>query len=371
MMKSLFSAYNLSGLTLKNRLVMAPMTRSRAQDTVPSEITALYYKQRAGAGLIISEGSQISTQAVGYLFTPGIHSKEQVQGWKKVTEAVHEEGGKIFCQLWHVGRISHTSLHQDGASPVSSSNIRAKKTTSFTYDDEGKPAHLAASRPRALTTDEVKATAEDFARAALNAIEAGFDGVEIHGANGYLIEQFINGGINDRSDEYTGKTVEGRIRFALEVVDAVVAAIGNERVGIRLSPFNRIFDMPDFEGEEDTWLTLARELSKKNLAYVHISNRKAIISGEAGLSFLKRFRDAYDGTLILAGEYTQAEADHDLQEGLSDLVAFGRPFISNPDLAERMKNNWPITPPNPATFYGGGEYGYTDYPAYELGVSAE
>lgn len=365
MMKSLFSEYDLSGLTLKNRVVMAPMTRSRAQNTVANEATALYYKQRAGAALIISEGSQISTQAVGYLFTPGIHRSEHIQGWKKVTEAVHEEGGKIFCQLWHVGRISHTSLHEGGAPPVSSSNIRAKKTTAFAYDDQGKPAHLAASRPRALSTDEVKATVSDFVQAARNAIEAGFDGVEIHGANGYLIEQFINGGINNRNDEYNGQTLEGRMRFALDVVDAVVAQIGNSRVGIRLSPFNRVFDMPAFEGEAETWLALADELSKRDLAYVHISNRKAIISGDAGPSFLKRFRDAYKGTLILAGEYTQAEGQRDLEEGLCDLVAFGRPFISNPDLVKRLKNAWPLTPPNPSTFYGGGEYGYTDYPTYE------
>ena len=364
-MTKLFSEFNLSGLNLKNRVVMAPMTRSRAADTVADELTALYYKQRAGAGLIVSEGSQISTQGVGYLFTPGVHSAEQVQGWKKTTEAVHQAGGKIFAQLWHVGRISHTSLHEGGAAPVSSSNKLAKNTTSFAYDDNGNPDAVQASEPRALETHEVKEIVQDFAKAAENAIEAGFDGVEIHGANSYLVEQFINAGVNDRTDEYTGSTVEGRIRFALEVVDAVVAKIGKERTGIRLAPFNRIFDMHAFDGEDETWEALARELSKRDLAYVHISNRDQLVANEEGKARLQRFRDNYKGTLILAGLYTQEEAERDVESGLADLVAFGRPFISNPDLVERMKNGWPLVEPDLATFYGGTEVGYTDYENYK------
>ena len=364
-MTKLFSEFNLSGLNLKNRVVMAPMTRSRAADTVADELTALYYKQRAGAGLIVSEGSQISTQGVGYLFTPGVHSAEQVQGWKKTTDAVHQAGGKIFAQLWHVGRISHTSLHEGGAAPVSSSNKLAKNTTSFAYDDNGNPDAVQASEPRALETHEVKEIVQDFAKAAENAIEAGFDGVEIHGANSYLVEQFINAGVNDRTDEYTGSTVEGRIRFALEVVDAVVAKIGKERTGIRLAPFNRIFDMHAFDGEDETWEALARELSKRDLAYVHISNRDQLVANEEGKARLQRFRDNYKGTLILAGLYTQEEAERDVESGLADLVAFGRPFISNPDLVERMKNGWPLVEPDLATFYGGTEVGYTDYENYK------
>lgn len=363
-MTKLFSDYDLSGLNLKNRVVMAPMTRSRATDTVADEQTALYYKQRAGAGLIVSEGSQISTQGVGYLFTPGVHSAEQVQGWKKTTDAVHEAGGKIFAQIWHVGRISHTSLHEGGAAPVSSSDKTAENTTAFAYDENGNPDAVQASAPRALTLDEVKATVEDYAKAAANAIEAGFDGVEIHGANSYLIEQFINANVNDRTDDYTGSTVEGRLRFVLEVVDAVVAKIGKERTGIRVSPFNRIFDMHAFDGEEETWMELARELSKRDLAYVHISNRDALVASEEGKARLQKFRDNYDGTLILAGLYTQEEAERDVESGLADLAAFGRPFISNPDLVERMKNNWPLTTPDAATFYGGTEVGYTDYPEH-------
>ncbi len=364
-MRKLFSEYDLSGLRLKNRVVMAPMTRSRATDTVADEQTALYYKQRAGAGLIVSEGSQISTQGVGYLFTPGSHSAEQAQGWKKTTEAVHEAGGKIFAQLWHVGRISHTSLHEGGAAPAGASTKMAENTTSFAYDENGNPNAVQASAPRALALDEVKATVEDFTKAAANAIEAGFDGVEIHGANGYLVEQFINASVNDRTDEYTGTTIEGRLRFVLEVVDSVVAKIGKERTGIRVSPFNRIFDMKAFDGEEETWMELARELSKRALAYVHISNRDALVASEEGKAILQKFRDNYRGTLILAGHYTQEEAERDLESGLADLAAFGRPFISNPDLVERMKNNWSLTTPDVATFYGGTEVGYTDYPEYK------
>jgi N-ethylmaleimide reductase len=364
-MKKLFSNYDLAGLPLKNRVVMAPMTRSRAVDTVPDEQTALYYRQRAGAGLIVTEGSQISPQAVGYLFTPGIHEPEQVAGWKKVTQAVHEEGGRIFIQLWHVGRVSHVSLHENGASPVGASSRTADNTTAFAYDAKGNPGRLPASRPRALSTGEVKNIVQDFASAAKNAIDAGFDGVEIHGANGYLIEQFVNGGINDRDDVYDGRTVEGRLRFALEVVDAVSAAIGSRRVGLRISPYNRIFDMPAFEDEEETWLELAGQLSERDLAYVHISNRDAIVANDRGTDFLRRFRNTYRGTLILAGRYTKADAERDIHEGLTDLAAFGRPFISNPDLVDRMKNGWPLTPPDAGTFYGGDGAGYTDYAGYE------
>lgn len=363
MSQDMFSQYDLAGQLLQNRVVMAPMTRSRAIHQVADDATALYYQQRAGAGLIVTEGSQVSAQGVGYLFTPGLHSEEQVAGWKKVTEAVHAEGGKIFSQLWHVGRISHTSLH-NGAAPVGASTKIAENTTAFAYDEQGNPGPVAASQPRALLTEEVADVVKQFADAAANAIAAGFDGVEIHGANGYLLEQFINAGVNDRQDQYSGQTVEGRLRLVLEVVDAVVARIGANRVGIRLSPFNRIFAMPAFADEEHTWLTLAQALSTRKLAYVHLSNRDALINDAAGQAFLQKFRASYSGTLILAGQYTQAEGERDLQQGLADLIAFGRPFISNPDLVERMQQSWPLTTPDPSTFYGGGEAGYTDYPCY-------
>lgn len=363
-MKTLFTSYHLSGLQLNNRIVMAPMTRSRAADTVPNDETALYYAQRSGAGLIVTEGSQVSRQGVGYLFTPGIHTEEQAAGWRKVTHAVHEQGGKIFSQLWHVGRISHTSLHENGVPPVGPTSKTAENTTSFAYDENGNPGAVQASSPRPLLTSEVKSTIQDFANAAAKAVDAGFDGVEVHGANGYLIEQFINAGINDRNDQYGG-TIGGRLRFALKVVDAVVAQVGPGRVGLRISPFNRTFDMPAFESEEETWIALAHKLSKRNLAYVHISNRDTLTPNEEGNAFLRRFREAYAGTLILAGLYTKEAAQRDVREGLADLVAFGRPFISNPDLVERLKNDWPLTTPDPSTFYGGDHVGYTDYPVYE------
>lgn len=367
-MKTLFTGYHLSGLQLNNRIVMAPMTRSRAADTVPNDETALYYAQRSGAGLIVTEGSQVSRQGVGYLFTPGIHTDEQAAGWKMVTKSVHEKGGKIFSQLWHVGRISHTSLHENGVSPVGPTSKTAENTTSFAYDENGNPGSVQVSRPRPLLTSEVNSIVQDFANAAAKAINAGFDGVEVHGANGYLIEQFINAGINDRNDQYGG-TIGGRLRLALEVVDAVVAQVGPGRVGLRISPFNRTFDMPAFQGEDETWIALAHELSKRNLAYVHIGNRDALMANDEGKVFLKRFREAYVGTLILAGMYTKDEGELDIREDLTDLVAFGRPFISNPDLVERLKNDWPLTTADPSTFYGGDHVGYTDYPVYETSAA--
>ena len=363
-MSTFSDRYDLHGLPLRNRIVMAPMTRSRAVTTVPDALTATYYGQRVGAGLIVSEGAQVSEQARGYLFTPGLHTAAQVDGWKAVTATVHARGGAIFAQLWHVGRIAHRSVQPGNREPVSSVAEAAAGVLAFGYREDGTPGQMPASTPRALATDELPGIAADFAAAARNAIEAGFDGIEIHGANGYLFEQFINGGLNTRDDRYGGNAIENRLRMVLETVDAIAAAIGSRRVGIRLSPFNRGFDMPAFDGEADTWLALARELTARDLAYVHLSNREAIL-GEAGEAFLRAFREAYaGGTLILAGNYTRDSAQADLAAGLTDLVDFGRPFIANPDLVERLRNDWPLAGSDTATFYGGGEVGYTDYPVY-------
>ncbi|MEN1956057.1 alkene reductase [Luteimonas changyuni] len=365
-MSTLFDRFDLRGLGLRNRIVMAPMTRSRAASTVPDALTATYYAQRAGAGLVVTEGAQVSEQARGYLFTPGLHSKAQVQGWKAVTAAVHAEGGAIFAQLWHVGRVAHRSLQPGERAPVSSVAKAAEGVQAFVYREDGTPGQMPTSTPRALAADELAGITADFVAAARNAIEAGFDGVEIHGANGYLFEQFINGGLNVRDDRYGGADIANRLRFVLETVDAVAAAIGSHRVGIRLSPFNRVFDMPAFDGEADTALALARELATRDLAYVHLSNRGAIIDN-AGEGFLRDFREACAGTtLILAGNYTREGAQSDLAAGLADLVAFGRPFIANPDLVERLRNDWPLADGDNDTFYGGGAAGYTDYPAYRL-----
>jgi 2,4-dienoyl-CoA reductase-like NADH-dependent reductase (Old Yellow Enzyme family) len=363
-MSMLFTPYDLSGLTLKNRAVMAPMTRARAETTVPDDLTVLYYQQRAGAGLIISEGVPVSMQGRGYLFNPGLYTQEQVEGWKKVTTAVHQNQGCIFAQLWHVGRVSHTTLQPNGQAPVSSSAKLAANSNAYAYDENKQPGPIQASKPRTLSVPEIADIKADFVRAASSALEAGFDGIEIHGANGYLFEQFINPTVNDRTDEYGG-TIENRIRLLLETIDAVAAEIGCDKVGVRISPFGRLFDMVPFEDEAETWVTVAIELQKRNIAYVHLSDQLTI--GAQGMpdGFAKSFRASYRGTLIAAGGFDRQSAEAALEAGDLDLIAFGRPFIANPDLVERMKNGWPLAIPDRETFYGNsGKKGYVDYPFY-------
>jgi 2,4-dienoyl-CoA reductase-like NADH-dependent reductase (Old Yellow Enzyme family) len=363
-MSMLFTAYNLSGLTLKNRVVMAPMTRARAETTVPDELTVLYYQQRAGAGLIITEGVPVSMQGRGYLFNPGLYTQEQVEGWKRVNAAVHQEQGRIFAQLWHVGRVSHTSLQPNGEAPVSSSAKLAANSNAYAYDDNHQPGPIQASKPRALSVPEIADIKADFVRAASRAMEAGFDGIEIHGANGYLFEQFINPTVNDRTDEYGG-SIENRIRLLLETIDAVAAEIGRDKVGVRISPFGRLFDMAPFEDEAETWVTVAAELQKRSIAYVHLSDQLTIGAERMPEGFAKNFRESYRGTLIAAGGFDRDSAEAALEAGELDLIAFGRPFIANPDLVERMKNGWPLATPDRETFYGNsGEKGYVDYPFY-------
>ena len=361
-MSILFSPYILSGMELNNRVVMAPMTRARALNDIPDELTVLYYRQRASAGLIISEGVPVSIQGRGYLFNPGLYNQEQVEGWKHVTRAVHEDGGKIFAQLWHVGRVSHTTLQPDGGAPVSSSNKVAANSMTYAYDEHGQPGPIQASQPRALSTEEVGAIKNDFVQAARRAVEAGFDGVEIHGANGYLFEQFINPCVNDRTDRYGG-SIENRIRLLLETIDAVADAIGRGKVGVRISPFGRLFDMAPFDDEAQTWVAVAHAIHQRDIAYVHLSDQLTIGAERMPEGFAQTFRESYQGTLIAAGGFDRESAQAALESGALDLVAFGRPFIANPDLVERMKNNWPIATPDRATFYGNsGEKGYVDYP---------
>ncbi|WP_251975931.1 alkene reductase [Salinicola avicenniae] len=361
-MASLFEPFDLAGTRLNNRIVMAPMTRARAQGDIPDEMGALYYRQRASAGLIVSEGSPISREGQGYLFNPGIYGPDQIAGWQKATRAVQERGGVIFCQTWHVGRVSHTSIQQNGAAPISSSAKQGGMA--FGYNEQGQPDMLAASTPRAATTEECRRLVGDFAQAALNARNAGFDGVELHGANGYLLEQFINAGLNDRDDAYGGSR-ENRCRLLLEAIDASVALIGANRVGVRLTPYGTLFDMPLYDDLEATYLYLAEELSKRDLAYVHLMDQGA--QGQEGLprEFLRRFRDAYTGTLLFAGNLDKAEAQKLVDDGTIDLPVFGRPFTSNPDLVERLQNDWPLADFDPDTFYGGDARGYVDFPTYE------
>lgn len=375
MSSSLFKSFNLSGIPLRNRVVMAPLTRARAPRDAADERTALYYAQRATAGLIVSEGTPISREGQGYLFNPGIYTAEQIAGWRLVTDSVHAVGGRMFAQLWHVGRVSHPSIQHDGQLPVSASSKRAVGAQAFGHDEAGQPALVEPPAPRQLATDEIPRIVEEFAQAAANAIEAGFDGVEIHGANGYLFEQFMNPLVNDRTDAYSAATLQNRLRFTLAVIDAVVARIGAQRTGIRISPYGQLFDMPLHAQIDETYTALAREIGARQLAYVHVMNQSGFkvgqktveAGGESGFNALLRQikRQLPDTALILAGGLDRAGAESLIAEGVIDLAAFGASFISNPDLVARLQNDWPLTPPDRATFYGGGAAGYIDYGPYK------
>lgn len=349
---------------LSNRVVMAPMTRARTADTIPDAQTARYYAQRASAGLIVSEGVPVSIEGRGFLFNPGLYSQAQMTGWRHVTEAVHAAGGRIFAQLWHVGRMSHVSLQQDGKPPVSSMAVQAQNCSAFAWQAPGVPGPVQASVPRALDAAEIPRIVEDFVHAARRAMEAGFDGVELHGANAYLFEQFINGALNQRTDTYGG-SIANRLRLLLDTLDALSAAIGGHRVGVRISPFGRLYDMKAYPDEAEAWVFAARELNRRDLAYVHLSDQLTIGAESIPERFPLQFREAYRGTLIVAGGFSKDTAQAALERGDLDLVGFGRPFIANPDLVERMRNGWPIEVPDRSTYYGPyGEKGYIDYPAY-------
>jgi N-ethylmaleimide reductase len=347
---TLFSPYTLGDLTLKNRMVMAPMTRSRAlEGNVPNPLAADYYVQRAGAGLIITEATQVSPQGVGYIRTPGIHSAEQIAGWKRITDAVHAAGGKIFAQLWHVGRISHPDFH-GGALPVAPSAI-APKGTVFTAQG---PKEMVT--PRALDLSEIPGIVEQFRRGAENAKAAGFDGVELHGANGYLLDQFTRDGSNKRTDAYGG-SIENRVRLPLEVARAVIDVFGRSRVGYRVSPTGAYNDMSD-SNPAATFSYLAERLSKLGIGYLHVT--EPIDTPNRVTPALRRI---FNGTFIVNGGYNSDTANAAIRSGEADLVAFGVAFLANPDLPIRFKRNAPLNTPDPATFYSGEEKGYTDYPA--------
>jgi N-ethylmaleimide reductase len=362
---SIFDAYQLGPTAMRNRIVMAPMTRSRAMSHAPDADTALYYRQRAGAGLIVTEGTPISREGRGYAYTPGIYSDDQVSGWRRVVDGVHAEGGTIFAQLWHVGRQSHVSLQADQAPPVSSMNVRADVDV-WGFDANGTACGVAASQPRALETDEITRVTQNFVTAADNAMRAGFDGVELHGANGYLFEQFINGALNQRTDHYGG-SIENRLRFALETLDAVCAKVGGAITGIRLAPFGRFGDMAGYDDEKETWLAMAQAMSERDIAYVHVSDQETLGAEAIPNGFVDEFRAIYKGVLIVAGGFDDQKADTTLAADRADLIAIGRPFISNPDLIERYRQNWPVVEPDRDTFYTGGRTGYTDYPPYGSG----
>ena len=353
-MEKAFNSYDLAGKLLKNRIAMAPMTRSRAGNPggLATDLMAIYYAQRASAGLIITEGIQPSVVGQGYPSTPGLHSAEQVESWKKVTSAVHEKGGVIFAQLMHTGRIGHKDLLPIGLVPVAPSAVTAEGQV---YTSKGPQAFEA---PKELTEEEILQTIEDFATAAANAIAAGFDGVEIHGANGYLVHQFISTNVNLRTDQWGG-SASGRIKFAVEVAKAVSARIGASKTGIRVSPANPYNGIVE-DGFEATYEALIKELSSLDLAYLHFMDNPM----QNGL--LAKARTWWRNTLIVntfGGEEQKGKADLELIEsGVADLVAFGQLFVSNPDLVERLKTDGPFNVADPSTFYGGGEKGYTDYP---------
>lgn len=379
-MSRLFEPFDLAGLTLRNRVVMAPLTRARAPHDAADERTALYYAQRASAGLIVSEGTPISRQGQGYLFNPGMFTAEQIAGWQLTTSSVRANGGRMFAQLWHVGRVSHPTIQANGELPVSASSRQAVGAQAFGYDAHGTPALIETPAPRQLATEEIAGIVEAFAQAAANAIEAGFDGVEIHGANGYLHEQFLNPLVNDRDDQYSAQSLENRLRFTLEVIDAVVARIGASRTAIRLSPYGQLFDMPLYPQIDETYTTLVAQIGQRKLAYVHLMDQSGYRMGEVSIDgagdtgfvgLLRGLKPLLPHTaLILAGGLTRARAEQLIDAGLIDLAAFGMPFISNPDLVARLQHGWPLAEADRSRFYGGGAEGYIDYPAYLPAASA-
>lgn len=353
--------YTLKNMQLPHRVVMAPMTRARSSQpgNVPNELMATYYAQRAPhAALIVSEASQISPQGQGYSYTPGIHSTEQIKGWKLVTQAVHKEGGKIFLQLWHVGRMSHESFH-GGERPVGPSALAPDATVWVANDEHPNGTMLPCPVPRALTIEEIHQIIDDFRQAAANAIEAGFDGVEIHGANGYLFDQFLRRSSNKRDDEYGG-VIENRVRFMVDVTKAIVDEIGPERTGIRVAPFIQQRGMDDSEAI-DAVLLAAQSFEALGIAYVHLVEADWADAPQIPDDFRQQLRDVYSGTIIVAGNYTLEKAEHILGKGWTDLVAFGRPFISNVDVPERLFEGRELTELDSATLFGGGAKGYTDY----------
>ena len=370
-MPTLFDPIQAGDLHLANRIAMAPLTRNRSPRAVPRDITATYYAQRASAGLLITEGTAISHQGQGYSDVPGLYSTEQLDGWKRVTQAVHARGGKIVTQLWHVGRVSHTALQPEGGAPVAPSAVRAQSQTYLVDAASGQGQFVPTSEPRALAAEELPDIVHAFAAAARNAVQtAGFDGVEIHGANGYLLDQFLKDGANQRKDDYGGG-IANRVRLMVEVTRAVADAIGGGRVGIRLSPVTPANDIRDSD-PQPLFEHLARELAPLGLAFIHV------IEGATGgprevegrpfdyAAFKNAYRSAGGrGAWMVNNGYDRDMAQEAVASGRADIVAFGRAFISNPDLVERLRRGAPLNAWDQTTFYGGGEHGYIDYPALE------
>ena len=358
----MFTPVNLGAIQLKNRLVMAPLTRMRAvAGHVPNPLAKTYYAQRASAGLIITEATQISPLGMGYPATPGIYSPEQTAGWKEIVDAVHAKGGSIVAQLWHVGRISHSSLHPEHGAPEAPSAIAPAGQT---YGADWQLHDYET--PKAMSVEDISRLLKDYELAAQNAKAAGFDGVEIHAANGYLLDQFLQDKTNQRQDQYGG-SIENRLRIVGEVIEAVAKVFPSDRIGIRLSPYGTFNDISDSDPVA-LFSAAIQKLNGYNLAYLHMIEPRSTSAGGGDQVFedapitSEMFRAAYQGKFLTAGGYDQAMGEKVLEEGLADAVAYGRLYISNPDLAERFQKNAPLNPYNRATFYGGQEAGYTDYP---------
>ena len=357
---SLLTPYQLGTTALMNRIVMAPMTRCRAIGNIPNDLMANYYEQRSGAGLIITEGTSPSRRGLGYARIPGIFDTKQTEGWKKVTTAVHLNGGKIFIQLMHCGRIGHPLNMPEGAEIIAPSAVKAAGQM---WTDAKQLKDFVV--PKEMTNKDIIQTENEFVAAAKHAIEAGFDGVELHGANGYLLEEFLSPISNIREDKYGG-IIENRCRFVIEVATAVAAAIGKENKGICLSPYGVASDMPHYPGIDATYNYLSKKLNTLGIAHIHLVDHSAMGAPAVPLEIKKSIRDNFKQTIILCGGYNKESAEADIESGLADLVAFGRPFINNPDLVERMINDWPLSQDlKMDLFYSAGKKGYTDYPFHQ------
>lgn len=355
-MHKLFGKYKFGKMELKNRIAMAPMTRSRATNNVPNDLMAEYYRQRSTAGLIVTEGTSPSPNGLGYPRIPGLYNAAQVAGWKKVTDAVHSKGSKIFVQLMHTGRISHPLNMPTGAVVLAPSPIAAAGT--MYTDAQGPQPHPT---PKEMTLEDIKVAIEEYAKSAELAIQAGFDGVELHSANGYLLEQFLNPKSNQRNDQYGGSP-KNRMRFVLEVAQAVSSRIGADRVGVRLSPYGAFNDVSStFPGIDEFYGILATEFSKIGLGYLHMLDHSSMGTPAVPTTVKELIRKNFKGTVILAGGYDAERAESDLERGAGDLIAFGKPFISNPDLPKKLAEKIPLTAMDFNTFYTPGEKGYTDY----------
>jgi N-ethylmaleimide reductase len=374
-MRNLFDNYLLGSLVLRNRITMAPLTRARSSaGDVPNALMATYYGQRATAGLIITEATDVSARSKGYAWTPGIYTHSQIEGWQLITDAVHRRGGSIFLQIWHVGRMAHSSMMPDASPPWAATTERATGSQVFVHDDSGRAEFVQPSVPHQMTAQDIATVLNEFEQAFKNIQLAGFDGVEIHGANGYLLDQFLNSSLNTRADPYGGHTVESRTRLILRIVDSAIAILGAAHVGVRVSPFGVFNSMPQDPRAEETLLHLCTQLSERQIAYLHVVYQFMPAGNVSDSEFnqenlspavVAQIRAAFSPTLLWCGGFTRGTAQAAVEAGWADLIAFGRAFIANPDLVERLRHDWPLAVADASTYYTrNGAVGYTDFPEY-------